>query len=116
MNGSYIYGDFINGKIWALSYDGKNYPTNIYIAKTSLGITSFGVDENNELYICDYGGKIYQLNHSLSSIINILLIYFSMNFSFQQNLQYEYTYLIAGISTAVSSLLVLIAIYRLRQK
>ncbi len=49
--GQYIYGDFVDGRIWALEYDGQQVVQNTELLNTSLGIASFGVDENNELYI-----------------------------------------------------------------
>ncbi len=62
LNGWYIYGDYVVGKIWALCYNGIDPPTNVKLADTSLYISSFGVDENNELYIVSHGnGKIYKL-------------------------------------------------------
>jgi hypothetical protein len=36
-------------------------PVNTKLLDTSLSISSFGVDEENELYICDLNGKIYKL-------------------------------------------------------
>jgi len=59
--GSYIYGDFGSGRIWALRYDGVNSAVNTELLDSSLSITSFGVDEQNELYICDYNGRIFKL-------------------------------------------------------
>ncbi len=64
LNGSYIYGDFAYGQIWALEYDGLNPTNNTLLVDTGLLIASFGVDENSELYIVDYRGGIYQLNYS----------------------------------------------------
>jgi glucose/arabinose dehydrogenase len=57
----YIYGDFGSGKIWALQYDGFNSVENPLLVDTDLSISSFGVDEQNELYICSLGGEIYSL-------------------------------------------------------
>jgi glucose/arabinose dehydrogenase len=59
--GSYIYGDYGSGRIWALQYDGVNEPTNKELVDSGLSISSFGLDHQNELYICDYNGKIYKL-------------------------------------------------------
>nr|MDO8082758.1 PQQ-dependent sugar dehydrogenase [Candidatus Freyarchaeota archaeon] len=67
LSGSYIYGDFEYGQIWALNYDGVNPTNNTLLVDTNLLITSFGVDENNELYIVDYNGGIYLLNYSNST-------------------------------------------------
>jgi glucose/arabinose dehydrogenase len=64
LNGYYVYGDFESGRIWALSYDGVNTPVNTELSSTSLNISSFGIDEENELYICAFDGNIYRLIHS----------------------------------------------------
>ena len=62
--GWYIYGDFGSGRIWALQYDGVNAAVNKELVKTDLSITSFGLDEQSELYVCDFKGKIYRLSSS----------------------------------------------------
>jgi len=59
--GAYIYGDYITGMIWGLWYRKGEVSVNYLLADTSLNITSFGVDENNELYITAFDGKIYKL-------------------------------------------------------
>ncbi len=65
--GSYIYGDYGSGRIWALSYDGVNDPVNTELLNTNLNIASFGVDGENEIYICAFDGKIYKLTKSSMS-------------------------------------------------
>ena len=57
LNGYYIYGDFVSGRIWALNQSGDNQ----LLLETGLGISSFGTDNNDELYICSFDGKIYKL-------------------------------------------------------
>ncbi|MFX0092872.1 MAG: PQQ-dependent sugar dehydrogenase [Candidatus Hodarchaeota archaeon] len=59
--GSYIYADYVFGQIWALSHDGVSNTTNRLLVSTNLLISSFGIDQYNELYICTFDGKIYQL-------------------------------------------------------
>lgn len=63
--GDYIYADYGSGRIWALEYDGVNEPTNMEITQTNLNIPSFGVDQNEELYICSFDGRIYQLMQAM---------------------------------------------------
>jgi glucose/arabinose dehydrogenase len=49
--GWYIYADYGSGRVWALRVeDGK--PVNRLLARTNLLISSFGLDENDELYLC----------------------------------------------------------------
>ena len=52
------------GKIWALTYDGINPPQNALLYDSPYLISSFGVDQNNELYILTYGssGRIYKFH------------------------------------------------------
>lgn len=59
LNGKYIYGDFGSKKIWALSYDGST-TSNELISVCPQAISSFGVDEQNEIYVVGYEGKIYK--------------------------------------------------------
>ncbi|TMQ06681.1 MAG: hypothetical protein E6J90_45450 [Deltaproteobacteria bacterium] len=49
--GTYIYGDYITGNIWALTYDVNNKPTPKLIAKvTASTLVSFGQGNDGEIY------------------------------------------------------------------
>jgi glucose/arabinose dehydrogenase len=58
LNGSYIYGDYGSGKIWSLMPNGSN----VFLAATDLNISSFGVDEKQNIFICAFDGKIYKIS------------------------------------------------------
>lgn len=58
--GSYIYADFVSGKIWALIYDGESPATAELIEDTDEFISTFGVDESDELYFASFGGALYR--------------------------------------------------------
>ena len=73
--GSYIYGDYGSGKIWALTLSETDEATNTLISDTSLNVLSFGLDENNELYICASDGKIYRLSASVIPEFPTLLVF-----------------------------------------
>ncbi|MFS4456864.1 PQQ-dependent sugar dehydrogenase [Maribacter sp. 2304DJ31-5] len=60
LKGLYIYGDFISGRIWALTTDLNNTLDNQLLLDTNINISSFGTDNNNEIYICGFDGKIYR--------------------------------------------------------
>ena len=64
LTGSYVYGDYGSGKIWALTLSGTGTPTNLLLVDSSLAISSFGLDSNNELYICAFDGKIYKISQT----------------------------------------------------
>jgi len=59
--GAYIYADYGSGRIWALRYDGVNPPVNEELMHSGMPVTSFGVDRNNELYLCVFDGQIYRI-------------------------------------------------------
>ena len=58
--GGYLYGDFISQRIW-IYFPGDN-PTNMMLFNnTGHAISTFGVDDNNELYFGSFStGKIYK--------------------------------------------------------
>ncbi len=64
LGGKYIYGDWGSGRIWALTYSGETVLNNTELIDTTLTILSFGIDANNELYICAADGNIYKLIES----------------------------------------------------
>lgn len=59
LNGMYVYGDYVSGRIWAL--DAATGSDNELLIDTSIRISSFGTDAQNELFICGADGNIYQL-------------------------------------------------------
>jgi glucose/arabinose dehydrogenase len=62
LQGVYFYGDFCSGKLFGLLKNPNNSWTSDLIASTNYSISSFGEDEQRELYLTDYaGGNIYQL-------------------------------------------------------
>ena len=61
LSGKYIYGDYCSGRIWALEYDGESPAQNEELLDTELYISSFGLDQNNEILLCGLGTvKIYR--------------------------------------------------------
>ena len=58
--GLYIYADFGSGRIWSLEYDGENPAINTPLIDTPQNISSFGIAENQELYICSFSGSIFR--------------------------------------------------------
>ncbi|MFZ1517955.1 MAG: PQQ-dependent sugar dehydrogenase [Ignavibacteriaceae bacterium] len=58
--GKYIYADYVMAKIWSLEYDGVNPAINNLLLTAPGSVTSFGVDQNQELYVLSFNGKIYR--------------------------------------------------------
>ena len=60
LRGTYIYGDYVKGKIWGL----RRKPTvrKRLLRDTSLLISSFGQNARGELFLCDMkSGSVYQV-------------------------------------------------------
>jgi glucose/arabinose dehydrogenase len=60
-NGVYLFGDNCSGTIWSLIPTGNGSFQGQVLFQTGLNISSFGVDENGEIYLADLGGGIYKL-------------------------------------------------------
>ena len=65
--GTYIFGDYCTGKIWSIKnynsidYEIIDWTKDLMCNKSQLYISSFGKDENGELYIIDHAGSIYKI-------------------------------------------------------
>lgn len=68
LQGTYFFGDYMEGRIWSFKYDGVNR-TNLTSWTVDLGapfgafgaVTSFGEGATGELYITSFNGSIYQI-------------------------------------------------------
>lgn len=61
LTGKYIYADYATRRVWALDHSGNSNPTNALLLEADFNISSFGVDQNDELYLCGFDGEIYKL-------------------------------------------------------
>jgi glucose/arabinose dehydrogenase len=59
--GIYIYGDYCSGLIWGLLRDAQGFWQNMLIIQTTANITSFGEDQNGEVYMIDRSGSVNRL-------------------------------------------------------
>ena len=66
--GKYVYADYVSGRIWALEYHYGGEPVNTLLMDTDLPISSFGVDHENELYLCAFDGKIYRFKSASTEV------------------------------------------------
>ena len=67
--GKYIFADFEYGDVWSLEYEGGNPPEVSTLGDLGpYSVTSFGVDQHNELYICSFDGTIYKFVQTDSAV------------------------------------------------
>jgi glucose/arabinose dehydrogenase len=60
LEGMYIFGDYISGRIWAVDISGST-EGRILLSDTSLRIVSFAEDRAGELYVVDLGGSLHRI-------------------------------------------------------
>ena len=81
LRGKYIYGDWCTGDIWALYTNNNQNYINEEIIRTDINITSFGVDEYDELYFCG-NQRIFKLtsnegdlnNDNVLNVLDVILL------------------------------------------
>lgn len=61
MQGVYLYGDYVTGRIWGLVRPADGSAENRELAETDMRVVSFGEDDEGELYVVDFGGAFYRL-------------------------------------------------------
>jgi glucose/arabinose dehydrogenase len=61
LQGSYVYGDFSSGRIWAIPATSQQGAVGEEILNTTLSIASFAEDNDGEIYVINYAGEVYQV-------------------------------------------------------
>jgi glucose/arabinose dehydrogenase len=59
--GKYIFGDYCSGRIWALTRLENGTWNMDLLLSSGVQISSFGEDEEGELYVVGHGGTVYEL-------------------------------------------------------
>ena len=58
--GKYIFGDYVTARVWILTPNGDGTWAQSQLTQlTGINISSFGEDNEGELYLVDYSGNIY---------------------------------------------------------
>lgn len=64
MQGVYFFADFASGRIAGLRRDNNQWQVTV-LADTELNVSSFGEDNNGQIYILDISGSIYRIEDSV---------------------------------------------------
>lgn len=68
LQGAYIYGDFGSGNIFMFRYNGSTLIADSILLQTPYNISSFGTDQNGELYVVSYStGTILRFDQTAIS-------------------------------------------------
>ncbi|MBW4468526.1 MAG: PQQ-dependent sugar dehydrogenase [Pegethrix bostrychoides GSE-TBD4-15B] len=63
LQGVYLYGDFVTGRIWGLRQSGDGTWENALLLDSPYNISTFGEDQTGGLYLADYAsGQIYRIS------------------------------------------------------
>ncbi|MBL9077612.1 MAG: PQQ-dependent sugar dehydrogenase [Planctomycetes bacterium] len=57
LQGAYVYGDFVSGRVWALVHDGVQAVQNTLLT-TTANPAAFGEDAAGEVYVCCFDGFV----------------------------------------------------------
>lgn len=61
LQGIYIFGDFVSGRIWGLFYDDEGEPDGRLLLETGRNISSFAEGLDGELLVIDYAGSLHRI-------------------------------------------------------
>lgn len=64
LEGIYFYADFCTKQLWGLKFDGSQWQKQLLLTSNTIPV-SFGEDENGEIYLVSYNGKIFRLVDAL---------------------------------------------------
>ena len=67
LHGRYVFGDYCSGVIWFASESAGVWSTDVFL-DTAMDISSFGEDDDGELYVLDHDGGVVYRFFSPSSI------------------------------------------------
>lgn len=60
LTGVYLYGDFVSGRLWGLRQSAGVWEDQLLLS-TSHNISSFGEDENGDIWLVNFGGSIHRI-------------------------------------------------------
>lgn len=62
LSGGYLFGDYCSGTIWGIDARLRSFAEPVVLMQSGLSISSFGLDEDGELYLTDLsGGRVLQV-------------------------------------------------------
>ena len=61
LEGAYLYADYCSGELWGLRYDGEQVTEHMLLNDSVRRVSAFGQDEDREVYLLSFDGRIYRL-------------------------------------------------------
>ena len=66
--GRYVFGDYVSGHLWSMALDGSDKQALSADLIPFLHPSSFGQDSDNNLYVVDLGGRIFELTGTADAV------------------------------------------------
>lgn len=66
LQGRYVFGDFVSGRIWALELGGGPAQRTELLQTQPFSLASFAQDPNGEVLVCSFTGRIYRLDWTIT--------------------------------------------------
>ena len=64
LEGAYLYADYCSGEVWGMRYDGEQVTEHMLLNDSVRRISAFGQDEDGEVYLLSFDGRIYRLTEA----------------------------------------------------
>ena len=62
LSGTYVYGDYVTGKVWGARHDGERLTWRGELADSRLALSTFGLDHDGDVLLVDYDtGTLHRL-------------------------------------------------------
>lgn len=59
--GSFIYGDYVSGNVWAVTWNAQGAAVPRLLVRTGRNISTFAQDAQGEVYVVSYNGRVEKL-------------------------------------------------------
>lgn len=69
LQGHYLFADFCSGRIWALRHENGLTSGPVQILQAEFQVPSFGEDEQGEVYVVGFDGRIYRFTASSAAAV-----------------------------------------------
>ena len=70
LEGHYIYGDYVTGKLWAFPVDGAVGTKPLELMDAPYQVVAFGTDTNDEFLVVTYDGTLQRLSENTGAAVN----------------------------------------------
>jgi uncharacterized repeat protein (TIGR01451 family) len=61
LTGMYLFNDFGTGRLWSEQRSSPNMWLSAHLLDSGLNLTSFGEDQDGEVYVADFNGAVYKI-------------------------------------------------------